>query len=78
MRAHNMVDVILVSVAPAPSMLHHNNVGVTYLWTSNLRMELITYVPLYYVVMPQSMVIVIEAPFVTTPTHIVVSMRSKP
>jgi hypothetical protein len=41
-------------------------------------MELITYVPLYYVAMPQSMVIVIEAPFVTTPTHIVVSMRSKP
>jgi len=31
MRAHNMVDVILVFVALAPSMLHHNNVGVTYL-----------------------------------------------
>jgi hypothetical protein len=78
MRAQNMVDVILVSVAPAPSMLHHNNVGVTYLRTSNLKMELITYVPLYYVVMLQSMVTVIETPFVTTPAHIVVSMRSKP
>ncbi len=33
---------------------------------------------LYYVAMLQSMVIVTEAPFVTTPSHIVVGMRSKP
>ncbi len=73
-----MADVVFVYVTHAPNMLHHNNVGVTYPITSNLRMELVTSVPLYYVAMLQSMVIVTETPFVTTLAHIVVNMRSKP
>jgi hypothetical protein len=50
MKAQTIIDVH-VSVAPAPSLLHHNNVGVTYLGTSNLRMELARFVPLYSVAM---------------------------
>jgi hypothetical protein len=41
-------------------------------------MELVKFVPLYYVAMLQSMIIIIETPFVTTPIHIVVGMRSRP
>jgi hypothetical protein len=41
-------------------------------------MEPIRSIPLYFVTMLQSMVIVIEVPFVTTSTHIVVGMWSKP
>jgi len=41
-------------------------------------MEPIRSIPLYFVAMLQFMVIVTKAPFVITPTHIVVSMRSKP
>ncbi len=59
-------------------MLHHNNVGVIYPRTSNLRIELVRFVSLYFVAMPQSMVTITEAPFVTTLAHIVVRMRSKP
>jgi len=58
--------------------LHHNNVGVIYPRTSNLRMELVKYISIYFMVMPQSMVTIIEAPFVIVPTHIVVSLRSIP
>jgi hypothetical protein len=36
-----MADVVLVFIAPTPILLHHNNVGITYPGTSNLRMELI-------------------------------------
>jgi hypothetical protein len=41
-------------------------------------MEVVRSIPLYYVAMPQSMVIVTKVPFVIAPTHIVVNMRSKP
>jgi hypothetical protein len=51
---------------------------LNYPGTSNLIMELVRSIPLYYVAMPQSMVIVTKAPFVIAPTHIVVNMRSKP
>jgi hypothetical protein len=51
---------------------------LNYLRTSNLRMEPIRSIPLYYVAMPRSMVIVTKAPFVIAPTHIVVNMKSKP
>jgi hypothetical protein len=78
MRAQIVVDVILVSIAPAPSLLHHNDVGVTYPVISNLKMEPLRSIPLYFMAMPQFMVIVIEAPFVTTLVHIVVSMKSRP
>jgi hypothetical protein len=73
-----MVNVIPIFVALAPNLLHHNNVGVIDVRTSNFRMELVRFVPLYYVAMPQFMVIVIEAPFITTLVHVVVGMRSRP
>jgi hypothetical protein len=47
-----MVDVVHVYVAPTPSLLHHNNVGVTYPTIFNLRMELVKYVLLYFMAMP--------------------------
>jgi hypothetical protein len=39
MKAQTIIVVVLVYVAPAPSLLHHNNIGVIYLGTSNLRMD---------------------------------------
>ncbi len=51
MKAQTMADVIHVYVAFVPSLLHHNYVGVTYQRTSNLRIEPIRSIPLYYVVM---------------------------
>jgi hypothetical protein len=59
-------------------MLHDNNVGITYARTSNFRMEIIRYVPLYSMAMSQSMVIVTETPFVTAPTHTIVGMKFRP
>ncbi len=76
MRAHIMVDVVLDSITHAPSLLHHNDVGVTY--PTNLRMEPLKFVPLHFMAMPQSMVTITKAPFVTTLVHIVVNMRYKP
>jgi hypothetical protein len=78
MRAQTVVDVVLLSVAPISNLLHHNNVGVTYPRTSNLRMEPVRSIPLYFVAMPESMVIVTSAPFVATLAHTIVSTRSKP
>ncbi len=73
-----MVDVVPIFVPLAPSLFHHNDIGITYPTISNLRMESIRFVPLYSMAMPQSMVIVTEDPFVTTLIHIVVNMRSEP
>jgi hypothetical protein len=73
-----VVDVVLISVAFISNMLHHNNVGVTYPITSNLKMEPIRSIPLYFVAMPESMVIVTSTPFVIALAHIIVSMRSRP
>jgi hypothetical protein len=47
-----MVDVILVFVAIVPSFLHQNHIGVTYSGTSNFKMELVRFVPLYFMAMP--------------------------
>ncbi len=52
MKAQIMVDVIPISITFAPSLLHHNNVGIIYAKTSNFRMEPIRFVPLYFVTMP--------------------------
>jgi hypothetical protein len=78
MRIQTMVDVVPISITLIPNMLHHNNVGITYVGTSNFRVEPIKSIPLYYVAMPHSMVIVIEVPFTTTLSHTIPSMRSKP
>jgi hypothetical protein len=61
MRAQTMVDVVPISVAHVQSLLHQKNIGVTYAKTSNFRMELIWFVPLYFVAMPQPIIIVTEA-----------------
>ncbi len=47
-----MAYVILISIAPIPSLSHQNNIGITYAWPSNFKMQPIKYVPLYFVVMP--------------------------
>jgi hypothetical protein len=47
-----MVDVVPIFVASTLSLLHHNHVGVTYARNSNFKMELIRFVPLYFVAMP--------------------------
>ncbi len=73
-----MANIVPIFVTFAPNMLHHNNVRITYVRVSNCRMELIRSIPLYFVAMLQSMVIVTEIPFVTTPTHSVVGMRFRP
>ncbi len=51
-RAHTMVDVVPIFVTLAPNLLHHNNVGVTYVGTFNFKMEPIRSVPLYFMAMP--------------------------
>jgi hypothetical protein len=52
MKVHSMANVIPISIAPAPNLLHHNNVGVIYARTFNFRMEPVRSVPLYYMTMP--------------------------
>jgi hypothetical protein len=73
-----MANIVLISIALVPNMLHHNNVGITYVGTSNFRMEPIRFVPLYFVAMLQFMVTVIEILFVTTLAHTLAGMRSRP
>ncbi len=73
-----MVNVVLIFVAHLPNLLHHNNVGITYAGTSNFKMELVRFVPLYFVAMLQSMVTIVKVPFVITPTQTIVGMKSRP
>ncbi len=40
----------VADVVPAPSLLHHNDVGITYPMIYNLKMEPVRYLPLYFVV----------------------------
>jgi hypothetical protein len=47
-----VADVVPIFVAPAPSLLHHNNVRITYAWTFNFIMELVKSIQLYFVAMP--------------------------
>jgi hypothetical protein len=51
-KAYIMVDVILVSIAPIPILLHQNHIGITYAGISVFKMELVRYVPLYFVALP--------------------------
>jgi hypothetical protein len=78
MKAQIVADLAPISITPTPNLFHHNNVGVTYVGTSNLRMEPIRSIPLYYVAMPHSMVTIVETPFTTTLAHTIASMRSRP
>ncbi len=66
-----MVDVIPISTILAPNLLHHNNVGVSYVGTFNFKMELIKFVPLYFVAMLKFMITIIETPFTTTKGNLI-------
>jgi hypothetical protein len=52
MKAHIVANVMNIYVTLVPSLLHQNNIRVTYVRTSNFKMEPIRYVPLYFVAMP--------------------------
>ncbi len=78
MRAQTITDVIPIFVAPALSMLKHNKIGVTYAGTSNFKMQLVRSIQLYFVAMPQSIIIVTETPFVSTLIHNIVGIESIP
>jgi hypothetical protein len=52
MKVQTVENVIPIFLAPPPSLLHHNNVGVTCPITSNLKMEPIRFVSLYFVAIP--------------------------
>jgi hypothetical protein len=56
MRAQIVADVIPNSIAHVPSLLHQINYGLTYVRTSNFKMELIRSMPLYFVAMAQFMI----------------------
>jgi hypothetical protein len=45
----NVVPIFLTLIQ---SLLHQNNNGVNYAGISNFKMELVTFVPLYFVAMP--------------------------
>jgi hypothetical protein len=70
-----MADVVFISIALLLSLLHQNHIGVTYVGTSNFRMELVRFV--HYTLWQCLRVIVIELPFVSTPVHIVDGFRSR-
>jgi hypothetical protein len=76
MKAQIVAYVVLIFVAPILSLLHQNNIGVTYAGASNFRIELVRFVPLYSVVMFKSIITVTEASFISTPIHIVDGIRS--
>ncbi len=47
-----MANVVHFSIVHASSLLHHNDVGVTYPTVFNLRMEPIKSIALYFMAMP--------------------------
>jgi len=73
-----VVDVVPISVAPIQSLLHQDNIGITYAGTSNFRMEPVTSMPLYFVTMPQFIITVIEALFVSAPINTIIGIRFRP
>ncbi len=78
MRIQTMADVVPISITLTQGLLHNTSIIITYAKTSNFRMEPIGFIPLYFVAMPQSMITVIEVPFVLAQVHSVVSIKSKP
>jgi hypothetical protein len=78
MRDQIVADVVPIFLALVQSLLHQDDIGVTYAGTSNFIMELITSMPLYYVTMPQSIIIVTKASFVSMPINTIVGIRSIP
>jgi hypothetical protein len=78
MKAQVVADVVPIFVPPIPSLLHQNNIGVTYEIPLNFRMEPIKSMPLYFVAMPWFIIIVTEALFVSTPVYSVDGVKSRP
>jgi len=78
MRLQTMPGVVCIYVSLTLNLLHHNNIGITYVGTSNFKIEPIRSIPLYFGAMLKSLITVIEVPFVTTPIHIIVGMRLRP
>lgn len=72
-----MVDIIPISTVPITSLLHQNHIGISYVKISNFKMEPVRSMPLYPLTMPQSIIKVIEPPFVSTPIHIINGVRSR-
>ncbi len=64
MRAQMGINVVPIFVTHVQILLQQNNIGVTYVRTSNFKMELIIFVPLYYVLIAQSIITITKAPFV--------------
>ncbi len=78
MKAQPVADVISIFIASLPSLLHQNNVGVTYAKISNFKMELVKSMPIYFVAMPKSIITITEVLFVSALVHIVDGVKSKP
>jgi hypothetical protein len=51
MKAQIVVNVVPISIVHVPSLLHQNHIRITYVGTSNFRMELIRSVPLHFMAM---------------------------
>ncbi len=71
-----MANVVPILVVLVQSLLHQDNIGISYVGTSNFRMELVN-IYVNSMVMPQFMIIITKALFVLMPVNIVVSIRSK-
>ncbi len=52
MKVQTVVDVVPNFVVPIRSLLHQNNIGIAFAKTSNFIMQLVRFVPLYFVAMP--------------------------
>jgi hypothetical protein len=77
MKVQIVVDVVLFC-SSCTKYVPSQQCWSIYVRTSNFRVEPIRSVPLYCMATLHSMVTIIEAPFTTTPTCTIASMRSKP
>jgi hypothetical protein len=78
MRAQTVANVIPIFVAPIPSLLHQNNIGVTYATPLNFKMELVKSMPLYCLAMPQFVITTTKALLLPTPIYTANGVKSKP
>jgi len=77
MRAQIVVDVVPIFITHVQSLLDQDNIGVTYARTSNFKMELVTSMPLYFVVMPEFIITIIEVLFISMLVNTIVGIKSK-
>jgi hypothetical protein len=67
MKVQIVANVVPVSIAFIPSLLHQNHIGITYAGISNFSMEPIRSMPLHSVAMPLFIIIVTKPLFVLEP-----------